>query len=259
MKRTPVLLSPDDFPAIFHPWIKDAPLFDSSCSQEAQVLFIDRESGFYLKSAPAGSLNTEAQQTRFFHQKGLGPEVLEYISLDRDWLLTRRIPGEDCTYRQYLDDPARLSTLLGELLRKLHETDHRNCPLRDHTKQYLNTVWQNHAAGLFDSSGRYHSCANREEAIAIVREFAPHLKRDTLLHGDYCLPNIMLDNWRFSGFIDVGRGGIGDRHVDLYWGAWSLLFNLKDDRWCSRFLDAYGRELIQPELLRAIGAFELFG
>ena len=259
MKRTPVSLSPDAFPSIFLPWIKDTPLFDSSCSPEARVWFLDKEDGFYLKSAPAGSLDTEAQQTRYFHQKGLGPEVLEYISLDRDWLLTRRVSGEDCIHRQYLEDPARLSVLLGELLRKLHESDPQGCPLRDHTGQYLNTVRKNYAAGLFDSSGSYHNCTDREEAIAIVREFAPQLKRDTLLHGDYCLPNIMLDGWRFSGFIDVGRGGIGDRHVDLYWGAWSLLFNLKDDRWCSRFLDAYGRELIQPELLRAIGAFEVFG
>ena len=259
MKRTPVFLSPDRFPPEFRPWVKDAAIFDSSCSEDARVWFLDREEGFYLKEAPAGSLLTEARQNRFFYEKGLGPEVIAYARLKRDWLLTRRVPGEDCTARQYREDPARLSALLGELLRRLHETDPTGCPVTDHRQKYLDTVHKNYAAGLFDGSGRYHSCASREEAIAIVREFAPHLKKDTLLHGDYCLPNILLDNWRFSGFIDLGNGGIGDRHVDLYWGAWSLRFNLKDARWCSRFLDAYGRDRIQPELLEAIGAFEVFG
>ena len=40
-----------------------------------------------------------------------------------------------------------------------------------------------------------------------------------------------------------GNGGIGDRHMDLYWGCWSLNFNLKDSVWCSRFLDAYGKDM----------------
>jgi len=69
----------------------------------------------------------------------------------------------------------------------------------------------------------------------------------------------MLDNWRFSGFIDLGNGGVGDRHIDLYWGAWTLRFNLKTDAWCSHFLDAYGRDRIDLDIVKAIGAFEAFG
>ena len=91
-----------------------------------------------------------------------------------------------------------------------------------------------------------------------VQDAAPCLKSDILTHGDYCLPNIMLSNWKFSGFIDVGSGGLGDRHMDLLWGRWSLRFNLKTTRFCDRFLDAYGREDIEPELLRAIAAIESF-
>ena len=69
----------------------------------------------------------------------------------------------------------------------------------------------------------------------------------------------MLDHWRFSGFIDLGNGGLGDRHVDLFWGAWTLRYNLKTDRYCDIFFDAYGREAINPTLLRAIAAIETFG
>ena len=92
----------------------------------------------------------------------------------------------------------------------------------------------------------------------MVYEAAPALEHHTLLHGDYCLPNIILNDRRLSGFIDVGSGGLGDRHIDLFWGIWSLEFNLKTPRWKDRFLDAYGRELVQAELLECIGAFEVF-
>ena len=80
-----------------------------------------------------------------------------------------------------------------------------------------------------------------------------------LLHGDYCLPNIILNGWKLSGFIDVGSGGVGDRHIDIFWGAWTLWFNLKTDRYRSRFLDAYGRDKADEEILAVIAAAEVFG
>ena len=86
-----------------------------------------------------------------------------------------------------------------------------------------------------------------------------YLKNDTLIHGDYCLPNIMLDNWRFSGFIDIGNGGVGDKHIDLFWGTWTLWFNLKTNKYRERFFDAYGRDRLEPEILKVIAAAEVFG
>ena len=259
MKRTKIIPALDSFPTGFHSLMQDAAIFDSSCSEEARVYYIDKECGFYLKTAPAGALEREAALTRYFHEKGLASEVLAYCQEDRDWLLTCQVPGEDCTHRMYLEDPQRLAELLGIQLRKLHELDFSDCPVIDHTKRYLDTVFCNYEAGHFDNTGRYHPCTCAKEAIRIVNEYSSLLKCDTLLHGDYCLPNIMLDNWRFSGFIDLGNGGVGDRHIDLYWGAWTLRFNLKTDAWCSRFLDAYGRDRIDLDVLKAIGAFEAFG
>lgn len=79
-----------------------------------------------------------------------------------------------------------------------------------------------------------------------------------LLHGDYCLPNILLDDWKFSGFIDLGGSGVGDRHIDIFWGVWTLFFNLKSNAYYERFLDTYGREAVEPEILRTVAAFEVF-
>ena len=91
-----------------------------------------------------------------------------------------------------------------------------------------------------------------------MQQHGDALQSDILLHGDYCLPNIILNNWKFSGFIDLDTGGLGDRHIDLFWGMWSLQFNLKTDRYRERFLDAYGRSDICPELFPVIAACEVF-
>lgn len=260
MKRTPVTIDLASFPVDFHPFLRDAAVFDSSCSREARVYFIDKDQGYYLKKSPKGTLAAEDQMTRYFCAKGLAAEVLLYLTEDADWLLTRRLPGEDCTYSQYLSDPMRLSELTGQQLRQLHELDATGCPVL-RTENYLNTAAKNYHAGhydqdLFPDNWGYRSA---EEAWAVVQEFSGSIKSDTLLHGDYCLPNLLLDNWQFSGFIDLDHAGIGDRHIDLFWGAWTLQFNLKTDAFCQRFLDAYGRDKIDPEILRAIGAFEVFG
>jgi kanamycin kinase len=85
------------------------------------------------------------------------------------------------------------------------------------------------------------------------------LKADTLIHGDYCLPNVLLDGWRFSGFIDLGNSGVADRHIDLFWGAWTLGFNLHTDAYRGRFFDAYGRDKVDEDLIRVVAAAEVFG
>lgn len=259
MQRKPVCFNLHDFPAPFHGLLDGARLFDSSCSPEAKVWLIDRDEGFFLKTASAGSLEKEAAMAGFFHQKGLGPEVLSYVREDRDWLLIRRVPGEDCLDPGHLEDPKWLCDTTAMLLRQLHETDPSGCPV-NRTAEYIATADENHRLGHYDCTlfpdNWGYRCA--EEAWQVVCQAAPALQQDTLLHGDYCLPNIILKDKKLSGFIDVGNGGLGDRHIDLFWGLWSLQFNLKTHRWRERFLDAYGRDRILPELLECIGAFEVF-
>ena len=69
----------------------------------------------------------------------------------------------------------------------------------------------------------------------------------------------MLDNWSFSGFIDLGNAGVSDRHIDLFWGLWTLGFNLKTDKYNEYFLDAYGRDKIDNHILEVVAAAEVFG
>ena len=126
---------------------------------------------------------------------------------------------------------------------------------------YFASARRNFRAGAFDPSFLPQSlrCGSAREAWQLLCENQHALTDKVLLHGDYCLPNILLDNWQFSGFIDVGNGGVGDRHIDIFWGIWSLYFNLKSEAYSDRFLDAYGRDAVQPELLRLIAAVESFG
>lgn len=261
MNRQLITIDRDAIPAVFHPLLDGADIYDSSCSKAARVYFIDKDGGFYLKTAPKGTLQKESTLTRFFHSRDLGAEVLAYESFGQDWLLTARVPGEDCIFPMYREDPVRLCDTTAELLRMLHETDASGCPVPDRTAEYLATAARNYRAKAYDAQlfPDNWGYATPEEAWKTVEEGKGLLKTDTLLHGDYCLPNIILDHWHFSGFIDLDNAGVGDRHVDLFWGTWSLQFNLKTDKYRERFLDAYGRDKIDADLFRVIAAIEVFG
>ena len=257
MKRTPIAPDLGEYPREYYALMTRCDLYDSSCSPEARVIFLDRDGGYYLKSAPKNSLKTEADLNRYFHEKGLGPEVLSYASYEMDWLLTRRVEGEDCTHPEYLQNPERLCDTLAVLLRQLHETPAPDCPVPDRMKTYRETARIHREEGVFD--GSFAGGISPEAAWRIIEAQGHLLRNEVLLHGDYCLPNIMLKNWDFSGFIDLGNGGVGDRHIDLFWGAWTLNFNLKTDRYRQRFFDAYGRDKIDPALIATVAAYECFG
>lgn len=261
MKLTQIQPQIDQIPRDFHWLLSDCCIFDSSCSPEARVLFIDKDSGYFLKKAPKGALYQESIMTQYFHTKQLSAEVLAYASYEQDWLLTRRLSGEDCISQKYLDDPIRLCDTLAGLLRRLHDENHDGCPVTDVTAQRLMLAQENYRMSRYDMSlfPDNWGFQSAEEAWATIERNAKYLKTDTLLHGDYCLPNILLDNWEFSGFIDVGGGGVGDRHFDLFWGIWTLFFNLKTNDYCDRYMDVYGRDLIDQDALRTIAAIEVFG
>ena len=262
MKRTLTDKIPFELPSEIVCYTKNAKIYDSSCSPEARVYFLDTDGGYYLKISEPKTLLTEAKMTDYFHNKGLGAEVMSYVSAERDFMLTRRVAGEDATHERFISEPKKLCDRLAEYLRELHELQSHDSPVKNRNEAYLALAEKNYKLGIGDLSltEDLFPFRSSDEAYAILNSGKDGLKGEVLLHGDYCLPNVMLnDNFTLSGYIDVGNGGIGDRHIDLFWGTWTLYFNLKTDRYRSRFLDAYGRDKVNEEMLRTVAAAEVFG
>src|ERR1700692_648203 len=58
-----------------------------------------------------------------------------------------------------------------------------------------------------------------------------------LVHGDYCLPNVLVTDGVLTGLIDVGHTGLGDPRQDLAAGVWGLQYN---------FGPGHGRNFLDP-------------
>ncbi len=262
MKKTKLDLKKENilFPAEFAGFTNNGDIYDSSCSPEARVFFIDREDGYYLKCSDKGTLAKEALMAEYFASKNLTSEFIGYVSCEKDWMMTKKVIGEDGTYKEFLSEPKKLCDLYALSLRELHETEFSDCPVQNRTADYLESARKGYEEGRFDTHiFSVPIFENANEAWDFLSENSGILKCDTLIHGDYCLPNIIFNNGKRSGFIDLGNGGVGDRHIDIFWGVWSLWFNLKTDIFTERFFDAYGRDRVEPEVLKVIASAEVFG
>ncbi|MFC3927186.1 aminoglycoside 3'-phosphotransferase [Streptococcus caprae] len=231
---------------------------DTSGHSGAQVLKIGDD--FFLKIDQKQALQGETYLTNWFYLQGLSVEVVDYISTDRDYLVTRAAKGQPA--HTFLDNPKAVCQTLATTLRQLHDTSLDNVPLPNRLNTYLKTAQENAERGSFYEKALLpdFGITSREEACALMTKQAHLLTADTFIHGDYCLPNILLTNEQtVSALIDVGLAGISDRHVDLFWAVWSLHYNTGTDQYGDYFLDCYGRETVEEEKLRLIAAIEAFG
>ena len=261
MQKTLIDTIPIALPKEIESLVLGAKVYDSSCASGAKVFFIDKDSGYYLKTDKKGSLEREYLMTSYFHKRGIGAEVLYFGSNECDIMLTAKVQGEDCVNKKHTDEPKRLSILQGEELRKLHELDYSDCPCFNKMEEYVTLAQHNYLTDNFDKTHfpDNFGYSSAEEAYKVLMDGKSAFKSDVLVHGDYCLPNIILKDWKLSAFIDVGGAGVGDRHIDIFWGLWSLGFNLQTEKYNDLFLDAYGRDKIDKEILKIVASAEVFG
>ena len=219
MEKTLINIKLSDFPQQLHTYLTDACIYDTSSGENSQVLYSSHD--YYIKIAPKSSLEREAYVTDYLYKQGIGRELLEYISADKDYMVTRPATGQDATH--FLSQPEKLCRALASAMKYLHSLPTDNLPPSPQMDFY-----------------------NSDNT----------LKYDTFIHGDFCLPNIMLEDYTFKNFIDLGLVGAGDRHIDIFWCLWSLWFNLKTDRYTDYFIDLYGRESVNIETIKKIALLE---
>jgi kanamycin kinase/aminoglycoside 3'-phosphotransferase-2 len=186
--------------------------------------------------------HAEAERLRWLQGRLPVPRLLHASDDGRhSYLLTAEVPGSDATDERWLADPARLVELLAAGLRNFHGQPISGCPFEQRLDAELAQAAANVAYGTVDAGSFDAERAGRSPA-ALLAELTATRPRDedlVLIHGDYCLPNVVIAGWQISGFIDLGRCGVADRYHDLAQTVRSVRRNL-GERWAAPFLEAYG-------------------
>ena len=127
-------------------------------------------------------------------------------------------------------------------LRQIHSLDISECPFDQTLTIKLEKARLKVERGLVDEDDfepQYQGKTARE-LYELLLETKPADEDLVFTHGDYCLPNIILNNNKVSGFIDLGRAGVADRYRDLALAVRSILYNLGSEQWVDLFFECYG-------------------
>ena len=229
---------------------------DELGQSSARTYRLDGPDDFYLKInavEPDGGLQTEADSLLWLGRYLPAPDVIFYERIaNTDYLLMRALPGLPASDAHWRTDPTRLTQLLANTMRALHNLDWRRCPFDQRTETKLRDVGGRVRQGRVDETD--FDQENRGQTPQQLLDWLYTNQPDTddlvVTHGDFCLPNVLFNDWTLSGLIDVGKLGFGDRYQDLALCVRSLQHNLNTTRYNPLFFQAYGLKAVEEHKLR---------
>src|SRR5579859_6961627 len=206
----------------------------------------------YLKIADAPwqreELLAEKERLEWLQGRLPVPEVYAFCADERrNFLLLSEVPGlESCDATFERNIPA-IVRLLAEGLRLIHGVEIADCPFDRRLAHTIALAKRRVEAGLVDESDfdEQRKKIRADELFRTLIKSRPEVEDVVFTHGDYCLPNILIEPspTRIAGFIDWGRAGIADRYQDLALAARSLAYNFGPG-WEPLLWETYGLQTV---------------
>lgn len=149
------------------------------------------------------------------------PKVLyREVCGEYQYLFTSRAEGKMSCDTYYMERPHELLALLAEALEMLWSVDVDHCPRCRSLDMELEEARYRVESGLVDiehtepETFGENGFASPSELLKWLENNKPAVE-PVLSHGDFCLPNIFLNNGSVSGFIDLGDAGVADKWRDI--------------------------------------------
>lgn len=198
--------------------------------------------GKHIKLRPASyaeGLTDESQRTNWANHHDLPAPISRAMRLPGiALLLSNTLEGKPS--HKYIDtmQPDAIIAGLSAALKIIRDVDASDFPFNV-------PLWatqqgaESNARTLTSSKHRvlhpdFSQLSTRE--LRDIVDAGPGVHEMTLNHGDFCMPNVLLDpNCNTSGIVDLGGLHIGSSKLDLAIMSWTIQANM-GDRWANSFL-----------------------
>jgi aminoglycoside phosphotransferase len=183
----------------------------------------------YAKTAfsvsAAAALEAERDRLVWLAGTSVGaPRVVDWQVRAGAWtLVTSALPGVAASALPAADAQGAIRQLALFLV-FLHSLPFRECPFDRRLEVTAAAAAANVAAGAVDETDFDAAWPSRSATELLGRLMAGKTRAEALepgdlavCHGDFCLPNVLLDpnSLTVTGIVDVGHLGVADRHLDI--------------------------------------------
>ncbi|MHA1690975.1 MAG: APH(3') family aminoglycoside O-phosphotransferase [Candidatus Heimdallarchaeaceae archaeon] len=205
----------------------------------------EKDSNLFLKiNKYSGDLffNNEFDMLKWFKDKIPVPEVIyQSKNSDNEFLLLTEIPGK-VSYEVFSKSDIETNLiLLANGLQSIHAIPIGDCPNQIDIVEMIQHAKERLEQGLINSKNFDVRWKHKtpHDLFKDVLRLKPKKIDSVVTHGDYCLPNVMINDQKLSGFVDLGCAGINDRYYDLAAVSWSISYNF-GSKWLPFFFENYG-------------------
>lgn len=197
-------------------WIDNKPYVVDDIGMSGNQVLIYDDMVLKIEEGSA-SVDQQVQMIQWLEGKVPVPKVLAYEVEDgKSYLLMSRISGAMSCETYYLEHPQELLEALASGLKMLWEVDVQECPCIRDVDAVLKEARirvENDCVDVDDAEPTTFGKDGFESPKHLLEWLENHRPsfEPVLSHGDYCLPNVFLENGQIKGFIDLGKTGVGDK------------------------------------------------
>ena len=139
--------------------------------------------------------------------------------------------------------------LIGKELKKIHSINIENCNFSQNNVETLLKNAINNIDVIYHQINEIYPEMSKSEVIDFLKNNVPTDK--VLVHGDYSLPNILINKNGEIGLIDLGDVSISSMYFDFFYLRKSMIRNKKIEQF-EELLHAYGIKELDEKYMKWI-------
>lgn len=188
-------------------------------------------------------LSEEFKRIDWLQNKFRVPKIYYYNEQnDKKYLLMEKIEG--VAAHKY----DNFAYLIGKKLKEFHCIDINDCVFKQNNVENLMKNALDNIDVIY-SQIKDESNMTKEQLIEFIKNNVPADK--VLVHGDYSLPNILINEKGEVGVIDLGDVSISSKYFDFYYLIKSLKRNKKEEK-LDELLKGYGIDKLDDNYMKWI-------
>jgi aminoglycoside 3'-phosphotransferase-3 len=181
--------------------------------------FYDDNKTYYLKAEKRNEEVVREQELyQWLKNKLPVPKVIcEHSEGETEYLLIEKVDGIMLESDYYRSNPELLVKLAADGIKLLQGIDISHCPFDSTIGYKLKCSKERIESGQVSKIDRNEYTEGLETPQDVYEYLITHkpIEDKAFTHGDFCFNNYFASGQMISGFIDFGRGGVGDKYQDI--------------------------------------------